>query len=93
MKISADESEVRQVQVHSVGSQGMPAPAQAPAQTHAGGAADSDGARRRDGAASEHDAQELATQEPRRAVVAQAYTAAGRAVQEPEERPGISVLA
>jgi hypothetical protein len=82
------------LQVHSVGSQGIPAPAQAPAHTHAPGAADSDGARRREGAAGEQDAHQPIAQEPRRPAVAHAYTAAGRAVHEPpEERPGISVLA
>ena len=82
------------MQVQSLGSQGMPAPAQAPAHTHAGGASDADGARRREHAGEEAPSHNLATPDTRRPAVAHAYTAAGRAVQEPpEERPGISVLA
>ena len=82
------------MQVQSLGSQGLPAPAQAPAHARAGDASDADGARRREGAGDEASSGKPATPEPRRSAVAQAYTAAGRAVHElAEERPGISVLA
>ena len=81
------------MQVQSVGTQGMPAPAQAPAQPHPGAASsDADGARRREAAHPEQAPDSATT--PRRSVVAHAYTAAGRAVEDPpEERSGISVLA